>query len=219
MPRHIVLLGDSILDNGAYVGDGPAVVDQLRIALHPGCQVTLGARDGSVIGDVFEQLVGIPGDTSHLVVSAGGNDLLSEVAILQQHVRTVGEGLRRIAALRSRFDAEYCRLLEAIKKRGLPAVLCAIYNPPLPDEAVRREVVEALSLFDDCIISNARSFAFPVIDLRAVCTELADFANAIEPSSAGGAKIVQAIADVIANFDFRSAHSLLYPGKPHHHPG
>jgi hypothetical protein len=27
---HVVLLGDSILDNGAYVGDGPDVVHQLR---------------------------------------------------------------------------------------------------------------------------------------------------------------------------------------------
>jgi hypothetical protein len=33
----------------------------------------------------------------------------------------------------------------------------------------------------------------PVIDLRLVCTEPADYANPIEPSSRGGEKIARAI--------------------------
>ena len=58
-----------------------------------------------------------------------------------------------------------------------------------------------------------------MIDLRAVCTEIADFANAIEPSSAGGAKTAQVIGDVVQNVDFRNARTLLFPQKLQHHSG
>jgi hypothetical protein len=211
MPQHLVLLGDSIFDNAAYVPGRPAVVDQVRNRLPPGWQVTLRARDGSVINDVHQQLSQIPDDASHLVISTGGNDLLLEIGILQERVRSVAEGLRLLAGLRSRFNHDYICLLEAIQKRGLPAVVCAIYNPCSPDELFQTEIVEALSLFDDCIISNARAFGLPVIDLRAICTEIAEFANAIEPSSAGGAKIAQAICDVVLIVDFSRGQTLLYP--------
>ncbi len=35
-PGHVVLLGDSIFDNGVYVPGGPDVVTQLRAELPPG---------------------------------------------------------------------------------------------------------------------------------------------------------------------------------------
>ena len=43
---HIVLLGDSIFDNQAYVGPGPDVVTQLKAALPAGGRATLSAVDG-----------------------------------------------------------------------------------------------------------------------------------------------------------------------------
>jgi hypothetical protein len=48
---HIVLLGDSIFDNSAYVGGGPDVIAQLRQEL-PGWRCTLLALDGDVISGV-----------------------------------------------------------------------------------------------------------------------------------------------------------------------
>jgi hypothetical protein len=53
---HVVLLGDSILDNGAYVGTGPAVIDQLAAGLQAGSRATLRAVDGSMTQDVAQQL-------------------------------------------------------------------------------------------------------------------------------------------------------------------
>src|SRR5688500_2100368 len=66
---HIVLLGDSIFDNAAYVASGPDVVRQVRDILPPGWRATLQARDGAFIADVTEQLQRVPADASHLVVS------------------------------------------------------------------------------------------------------------------------------------------------------
>src|SRR3954469_11832269 len=81
MANHVVLLGDSIFDNKAYVGTGPAVIDQVREQLPAGWQATLRAVDGSRVHGVPGQLRGMPKDASHLVVSVGGNDALAESGI------------------------------------------------------------------------------------------------------------------------------------------
>jgi hypothetical protein len=208
---HLVLLGDSILDNGAYVAGGPAVIDQVRGCLPAGWKATLCARDGDVLQDILGQLDRMPRDATHLVVSAGGNDVLGEIGLLQEPVRTVGEGLRVVAELRDRFEVDYRKLIAAIRRRDLPTVVCTIYNPCLPDPALQREAVAALGLFNDRVIGLARELGFPVIDLRAICTEITDFANPIEPSSAGGAKIAQTIGAVVTGHDFGRRQSVLSP--------
>ena len=38
---HVVLLGDSIFDNKVYVGDDPAVIDQLRTHIPAGWRASL----------------------------------------------------------------------------------------------------------------------------------------------------------------------------------
>ena len=87
MSRHLVLLGDSIFDNAAYVPGGrPAVIDQVRSRLPEGWSATLLARDGSVIDDVHRQLE-LPADATHLVLSVGGNDVLHQIPILESRWR------------------------------------------------------------------------------------------------------------------------------------
>jgi hypothetical protein len=117
MSQHLILLGDSILDNAAYVPGRPAVIDQVRNRLPQGWRATLLARDGSVLNDVHRQLERLPADATHLVLSAGGNDVLFQVGILDETVTTVGEGLRRLADSRDRFEDDYRRLLHAIQDR------------------------------------------------------------------------------------------------------
>ena len=46
--KHIVLLGDSIFDNAAYVNGGPDVIRQLKSISPKDYQATLLAVDGSV---------------------------------------------------------------------------------------------------------------------------------------------------------------------------
>ena len=67
---HVVLLGDSIFDNGAYVRRGePDVVAQLRTKLPRDWKATLCAVDGDVTAGVVRQLNRAPSDATHLVVS------------------------------------------------------------------------------------------------------------------------------------------------------
>ncbi len=212
MSQHLVLLGDSIFDNAAYVpGRRPAVIDHVRNRLPEGWLATLLARDGSVISNVYRQLEALPHDATHLVLSAGGNDALSEVGTLERNVRTVGQGLVVLADVRERFERDYRRLMGSIRDRGLSPGVCTVYNPDFANPVERRGIVVALTLFNDCIIRVAREFQFPVLELRAVCTEAADFVAEIEPSLRGGAKIAEAICQSFVQHDFGRRQTVIYP--------
>ena len=79
--RHLVLLGDSIFDNGPYVPtENDTTSSQLRRALAKDWQVSLLAVDGHLTRDVERQLPELPADATHLIVSAGGNDALQVAA-------------------------------------------------------------------------------------------------------------------------------------------
>ena len=57
---NVVLLGNSIFDNKAYVGAGPDVIAQLGAMLPAGSTATLAARDGSTTSDIAGQLGTVP---------------------------------------------------------------------------------------------------------------------------------------------------------------
>src|SRR5215212_3520510 len=104
---HVILLGDSILDNGAYVRGGPDVVRQLRGRLPTDWDSSLLAVDGALTEDVRRQLERLPSDASHLVVSAGGNDAIGASFLLGQSVGTVAESLSLLETAQSRFARDY----------------------------------------------------------------------------------------------------------------
>jgi hypothetical protein len=80
--KRVVLLGDSVFDNGAYVGTDPDVVHQLRQLLPEGWGADLNARDGAVMADIPAQMRSLPTDATHLVISVGGNDALLQAGVL-----------------------------------------------------------------------------------------------------------------------------------------
>jgi hypothetical protein len=207
---HVVLLGDSIFDNAAYVGGGPDVIRQLRALLPAGWKGTLAAVDGAVTTSVARQLQQVPRDATHLVVSVGGNDALGQVHILDDASRSIADALNRLAGIGDGFERSYGAMLDAVRARALPTVLCTIYNPRYPDPRMQRLAVAGLTIYNDTITRAAFGRGLPVIDLRLVCDEDADYANPIEPSSRGGEKIAAAIARVVAEHDFSRRRSEVF---------
>jgi len=193
----VVLLGDSIFDNGAYTSGGPDVVTQLRQVLPAGWQASLLAVDGHMTRDVPGQLAKTPAGATHMALSVGGNDALSCLSVLDLPARDVRHATTTLADVAMQFEARYVEAVEACLRRQLPLVLCTIYNGSFADAAFQRIVTTVVALFDDAILRTAASRALPVVDLRAVCSQPADYANPIEPSSAGGAKIARALAAVV----------------------
>jgi GDSL-like Lipase/Acylhydrolase family len=207
---HVVLLGDSVFDNKAYVAGGPDVVAQLRAQLPAGWRASLAAVDGAVTADVARQLDRVPHEATHLVVSVGGNDALRQEPVLGEPARSVGEGLARLGVVMDRFQQDYRAMLAGILARRLPTALCTIYDPRFPDPLRRRLAIIGLALFNDVIAREAFSRGLSLIDLRLVCSEDADFANPIEPSVAGGAKIAAVIVGFAANLGGRSPRSSVH---------
>jgi lysophospholipase L1-like esterase len=193
---HVVLLGDSIFDNAAYVAGGPDVVAQLRAILPAGWTATLLAVDGAIISEVPSQLSRLPRDATHLVLSAGGNDVLAHTDLLDRRASSSAQVLGWLADAAEEFEERYRKLLAAVAGRRLPLTVCTIYNGNL-QPPVQRIAATALSVFNDAILRVAAEHSVRVLELRLVCTDPRDYANPIEPSVIGGAKISRAIAAAV----------------------
>jgi lysophospholipase L1-like esterase len=193
MSLHVVLLGDSIFDNAAYVRGGPDVCAQLQALLPTRARATLLAVDGDGTTDVERQASRIPADATHLVLSVGGNDALGHVGLLSRRAHNGAEVLEWFADAVDDFEIDYARLLDLLGRRALPLVACTVYDGNLGEDE-RKAARAALAIFNDAIQRTARARVVPVIELRHVCTEPGDYANPIEPSVQGGAKIAAAIA-------------------------
>lgn len=207
---HVVLLGDSVFDNGHYVRPGePDVFAQLQTKLPKGWRATMRAVDGAVTASIERQLAGLPEDASHLILSIGGNDALGNSGILREGARSVAEVMTRIADVRESFERSYRKMLNFVTGYRLPTAVCTIYDTRFPNPQERRQVVAALSVFNDVITREAFSRKLALIDLRLICSENDDYANPIEPSAKGGDKIASAIAQVVME-DAVCPHSKVY---------
>ena len=193
---HIVLLGDSIFDNGRYVTPGPDVVRQLREVLPAGWRATLRAADGATTAGVEAQLRAIPEDATHLVVSIGGNDALQNLDLLTLRVTSSAQALSAFAARLAVFEHAYRSAIRSVLALGRMTALCTIYNGNL-DEADATPARMGIALFNDVILRTALAEEVDALDLRDVCRDPGDYANPIEPSVRGGAKIARAIATIV----------------------
>lgn len=207
---HVVLLGDSILDNGAYVAGGSPILDQLRARLPKDWRVTLRARDGAVSLGVLKQLEQFPDDATHLVVSAGGNDALESTPLVNSPAADVLTLLTELADVQKLFRLNYTQMLGALRHRRLPLIGCTIYDA-IP--GLREHERMALSLFNDVIVQELSVIGAPILDLRRVCDEKRDYAeiSPIEPSEIGGAKISRALQEILLDHDFASGRAVVYP--------
>jgi lysophospholipase L1-like esterase len=195
--KHVVLLGDSIFDNAAYVGNAPDVIEQVQQRLPPGSKATLRAIDGSTTEDVPGQLRRLPADATHLVLSVGGNDALGSSDFLYAPALSTAEALAGLAGIADQFERSYRSMLAEVLAYGLPAAISTIYYPRFPDQSLQKIATTGLTVFNDCIIRMAFTHSLPLIDSRLVCTEEGDYANPLEPSAQGGEKIARAVVELL----------------------
>jgi lysophospholipase L1-like esterase len=89
----VFLLGDSIIDNGEYVRSGePDVAHQLETML-PHDKVVKRAVDGATCADVLGSQVGELKSADHIILSAGGNDALEHIDLLEGVIHGGAKGV------------------------------------------------------------------------------------------------------------------------------
>lgn len=135
------------------------------------------------------------------MLAIGGNNVLANLDVLELRVKSSSEALLKLGQRMASFERAYRKAVGRAISLGRETIVCTIYNGNLdaaegidaslvPDPAVARV---GLSAFNDVILRVAFEGSLPVIDLRLVCSEPADYANPIEPSSRGGEKIARSI--------------------------
>ena len=208
--KHIVLLGDSVFDNAAYVGGGLDVATHLRNRTPPDWEVTLKAVDSSVVQDVHQQASDLPPQATHLILSVGGNDALRKAGILGARAQSAAEVLDWLASASEEFQNNYHRLLLAVLALNLHTAVCTIYYPRLPERRVQRLAVTALTVFNDVIIRESFMAGVPLLDLRLICDRDEDYANPIEPSEEGGGKIATAVVRLLRGHEFEKGRTEVF---------
>jgi len=203
---HLVLLGDSIFDNAHHTSGGPDVVSQVRNLLPSGWDASLLAVDGSTTLNIPDQIQRLPKASTHLVLSVGGNNALTEasrlgISFFGMTGEPTSKALDSLADISDTFESAYRSAVAACLRPGLPLDVCTIYNGCFPDKSYQRIASLALAIFNDVIIRVAIERGLPVIDLRSICATAADYANPIEPSSIGGEKIARAIVALVTGRD------------------
>jgi len=211
MASHIALLGDSILDNRAYTDGALDVIGHLQELLPSTWRATLCAKDGSIAADLAAQFAEVPPDSSHLIISVGGNDALLNSDLLATPVSSTADALFLFGARVDQFEETYRAAIDGALALHLDTTVCTIYNGNL--DAMQAPLARvALMMFNDVILRVALEHCLRAIDLRLVCTEAADYANPIEPSGRGGQKIAQAIARCVGAVGGPGLQSVVYAG-------
>ena len=224
--QHIVLCGDSIIDNGSYVNQGELdVAGQVQEEL-PDSKVTLLAVDGNVTEDIEDQMNNLPKDATHIFISIGGNDGYNRMDVFDESANTIGDAMEPLYEMRNEFEIDYNKMLKNVLSYGVPTTLCSIYYPRFEKSdndvirnylggknnqvPIKKMAMVGLSMYNDIITKEAFQAGLPLIDLRVLCNDDKDFANHIEPSALGGKKIAVAIKQVVCSHNFSKNVSVVY---------
>jgi hypothetical protein len=216
---HVVLLGDSTLDNGRYLdlAQGELSVEKQlhKRCMERGWNMTVLAQDGSLLDDVrLRQIPLIPECATHIVLSASGNDLLSllnEMVVanftLSSMYATIGNGLNQVAE-------NYRDILRELKGLGCHLSCCTLYRPNFNHLFFKSLASFSLGLHNSRIKQISIDLDCSVIDFANIFDGGEDFANPLELSTIGGAKLVENVSAFIADHPIsmlsRRSHTHIY---------
>ena len=155
------------------------------------------AVDGSTTVEVPAQAERVPRDASNLVLSVGGNDAIMNADILQKPAVSSRQVLDELSNVSQTFEKNYRRAVESCLRLRLPLMICTVYNGRFPDPEYQRLISTALMVFNDVILRVGIEMNLTVLDLRLICSADEDYANPIEPSSIGGARIARSIVSAL----------------------
>ena len=202
--EHIVLIGDSVLNNSIYVPFGKSVFDILKTKTP---NIFNFAEDGAKINDCYSQIDKIPAELNktgtYIFISVGGNDILNknenlEGPLIKQlfNNNSFGYRLRSSVAhrrLRLRL-APYMELIKSARTKfeGAKINVLNLYLPTNPHyQSYKQTVIQWNALINE--YSSKADEMYNVINLYTLLTTPSDFIYDIEPSESASQKIANVI--------------------------
>jgi len=192
----ITLFGDSIIDNGIYVGKNELSVLQHLQSKSSDFSFEQRALDGDTTWDILESQL-LSDFTGNSVLSIGGNDLLHNIQLVDnQEQRTAVDVLEALGGVADGFVERYDTILSMLAG---PTLVMTIYNPWFERDPtmahLQRSCELVVGMFNDIIQQVVRKHKKDLLELREIFTDQQDYANPIEPSHVGGGKLADAILD------------------------
>ena len=190
----IILLGDSVIKNNAYVSYGKSIEDILVEKTNG--KTICYAVDNSKIANVYNQIGKIPSslglnDENTLVfLSVGGNDIL--FYYLENNHNSANTSI-----LQNIFT-DYKNLIEAIRFK-LPRAklyLLDLYYPANEKYIHLYHIIAEWNRLIYSLADNLQNNISGVIKISSLLKNNEDFYYEIEPSSTGGQKIAESILEI-----------------------
>ena len=185
---YIILMGDSILNNEAYVDETNTIENQLK--QNTSDSILSLAKDHATVYDTFSQLDQIPSyfnvASTNIILSVGGNNLLTTYLYREENVNI------------DLIFEDYEKLIMAIKKSMNKATLYVldIYYPTSHGCKKYHSLIHSWNQELDRV---AERHTIQVIKISERVTDQQDFINDIEPSPQGAKRITNMILDSINN--------------------
>jgi len=184
--KNVVLIGDSILNNSAYVSQSQSVADILSNKLLGKGTVYNFAKDGATIADCYAQLDKLSFDLNNsnttIFISCGGNNILNS------------RQTEKIDA--TNLFAEYSELLKSVKSRVFSADLYVL-NLYTPANGHYTSYKPVINQWNQMLETNASVLGYQVAKIDDLLVAEEDFVYSIEPSFKGGKKMASKIVSVL----------------------
>jgi hypothetical protein len=188
---HVVLLGDSILKNNAYVPQGNSIEELLNENTNG--KTSSYAMNNSTIVDTYSQINKIPIELNNpnttIILSAGGNDILSKY--VENTVNHKDEN-----TLNTIFGG-YRNLVKSIKAKMNQSKLMLV-DVYYPNSMKYKQYHPVIKEWNDKLYDygqDANNGIHNVLKISNFITEPEDFTLDIEPSQVGGEKIANYIME------------------------
>ena len=183
LSKQFVLLGDSILNNENYVGNGKSVTE-LFMERTDNKTICL-AEDDSKIMDVYNQLDKIPANTdtyrTTIFLSIGGNDILFHL-VEQKNNKAETDVLDELFS-------KYKKLVEQIKTE-FPESQLVVLDIYYPNNATYSKYRQVIQEWNQMLYDYASKNSIRVVKISSYLTQPEDFTHGFEPSAIGGEKLV-----------------------------
>lgn len=124
---------------------------------------------------------------------------MEHIDLLDAAEKRAKDVLVRLWSIREEFRRSYAALLDRLALTGRPVLLFTVYNPCFDghgfDTGYQRAAESAVSIINDVIQQEGRRRSLDILELRTLFDRRADYANPIEPSAIGGAKLAKCMSD------------------------
>jgi lysophospholipase L1-like esterase len=182
---NIIFLGDSILNNSAFLPNQQTVFNQMKQALSPNTDLISFAKNGAIMSNMSFQISQLPvyldNSKTSIFISIGGNDLLQSQTpkqLIKQHT----DHIKNI-------------------KIHMPTSHIYILNLYSPVERKYDSFIPTIQDWNNKLHTQYynKSKNIHIIDINSSVTRSGDFIQGIEPSAEGGKKIVDVMLKSVTN--------------------